>query len=366
MRLLDIKYLKSGDVLGRSIYDDYGNLLLAKDVVLTESYINKIKKSNIYYVYIEDKLSEGIEPKGILDDKTMRKSILTVKSIMSNILNKKNTNSASGVIPLEEYKMVESLIETIIDELNDNPKMLYMVTELIGTDMYTYQHSVNVAILSILTFKKIGYPKSQIKHLAMGALLHDIGKTQVDNDLINKQEKLSNSEWEELRNHSLYGYEMIKDDCLLSAHAKAIIKLHHEKLDGSGYPSGFNHDSIPQFVRVITICDMFDAMTTDRAYRKRMPIYKALEHLMADAVYKIDRDIFIKFIQNICIYPLGTGVKLSDGRIGIVKHYRNEVPDRPIIRIAKDMSEDEFEEVDLLKSLSLFIEDTVEIESILP
>ena len=189
------------------------------------------------------------------------------------------------------------------------------------------------------------------------------GKAQIDNDLINKQEKLSNAEWDELKNHSLYGYNMIKDDCLLSAHAKAIIKLHHEKLDGSGYPSGFDQNSIPEFVRVITICDMFDAMTTDRAYRKRMPIYKALELLMADAVYKIDRDIYLKFIQNICIYPLGTGVKLSDGRVGIVKYYRNEVPDRPIIRIANREIDDDFEEVDLLKSLSLFIEETLDIGS---
>jgi putative nucleotidyltransferase with HDIG domain len=358
MRLIDINTLKNGDRLGRSIYDDFGNMLLGKDVVLTPSLIEKVHKSNIYYVYISDHLSEGIEAEGILDDQTMIRSIQTVKSIMTNIFSKKNKNSSSSVIPLEEYQMVEDLIDHIIDELNEHPKMLYMVTELIGTDMYTYQHSVNVTVLSILTFKKLGYPLKQIKKLAMGALLHDIGKSQINNDLINKQEKLSDDEFMELKNHSIYGYEMVKDDCLLSPHAKSIIKLHHEKLDGTGYPSGLGHESIPEFVRVITICDMFDAMTTDRAYRKRMPIYKALELLMSDAVYKIDRDLYIKFIQNICVYPLGTGVKLSDHRIGIIKEYRRESPDRPVIRIPSDKG---YEEVDLLNELTIFIEETTDI-----
>lgn len=363
MRLIDVKLLKNGDKLGRSIYDDYGNLLLGKGVFLTNSLLTKILAHNIYYVYLDDQFSEGIEPQGMLREKSMVTSVQTIKSIMTKILNNENANSTSGIIPLKEYQLVENLIKKIMDELGDNPDMLYLVTELIGTDMYTYQHSVNVAILSILTFRKLGYNEKLIKNISMGALLHDIGKVRINNELINKQDTLTDEEFLEMKNHASYGYDMIKKDCLLSAHAKSVIKYHHEKLDGTGYPSGLEGEAIPEYVRVITICDMYDAMTTDRSYRKRMPIYKALEILMGESVYKIDGNIYKSFIQNICVYPLGSGVRLSDGRIGIIKEYRKEFPDRPTIRIANRKKKSNFEEVDLLIDLTLFIDSTVDIEN---
>ena len=130
--------VKNGDELGRSIYDDYGNLLLGKGIILTNSLLTKILTHNIYYVYLDDQFSEGIEPQEMLDEKSMLTSVQTIKSIMTKILNNENSNSASGIIPLKEYQVVENLIKKIMDELSDNPDMLYLVTELIGTDMYTY------------------------------------------------------------------------------------------------------------------------------------------------------------------------------------------------------------------------------------
>lgn len=361
MRLVDVEALKVGDQIGRSIYGDYGNLLLGKGVVLSERLMDKLHKHHIYYVYINDDLSEGIDPQGTICEDTMIRSVKTVRKIMEKMLDNKNKVSARGIIPLDEYIAVENIIKAIMEDINDNPDSLYMITGLIGTDMYTYQHSVNVAILTILTLKNMGYKEAVIKKIALGALLHDIGKAKIDTELINKSEKLTDDEFTEMKEHSNYGYDMIREDCVLSSYAKTIIKLHHEKLDGSGYPSGLKGNDIPEFVRLITICDMYDAMTTDRAYRRRMPIYEAIEILMGESIYRIDPLVLKTFIKNICIYPPGSGVKLLDGRIGIVKEYHAEFPDRPLLRIigvdeSSRFSKNDMYELDLLKELTVFID----------
>jgi putative nucleotidyltransferase with HDIG domain len=137
------------------------------------------------------------------------------------------------------------------------------------SDNYTYHHSVNVAILSILTAKSMHYSESDIKTIALGALLHDIGKAQVAGGLVQKPGELSSTEKDEMKKHPEYGYQLIKNIPTLSYAVKQIVRLHHEKLDGSGYPLGLSGMEIPNYVRLITVCDMYDAMTADRIYRKK-------------------------------------------------------------------------------------------------
>jgi len=356
MRLVQVDALEPGLRMGRSIYSDTGSLLLGKGVVLSNRMINKLVDNSIFYVYIDDEISEGVEPISVIDDGTMMKSINSVKKLMDELMTAENPHGVSKMIPLNTYKSVQDVIQEIMKSLENNEDVLYTVTELMGTDMYTYKHSVNVTILTIMTCKAMGYDYEMIKHIAMGALLHDIGKVKVKSDLINKKGALNVLELKEIMNHSSYGYDMIKDDRVLSPYTKLIVHQHHEKLDGSGYPNNLSKEDIPEYVRVVTICDMFDAMTSDRAYRARMPIYKAMEELMVQAVYKLDARVYQKFIQQICIYPVGTEVELSDGRMAIVVEYRNHAPSRPLIRVYDETAEKNYVEVDLLSERTVFID----------
>lgn len=351
MRVIQTDNLKLGDVIGRAIYSDNGNMLLGKGTVLTAGLIKRIKDNHIGYLYIEDEMSEGIEPKGIVDDETMLKSIKTIKETMKAVAKMSSNSKFRGKIPLKHYLAVESVVNALLKALEENKDALYTVTELMGTDMYTYKHSVNVAILSILISQGLGYNYETVKNIAMGGLLHDIGKVRVSPEILNKPEELSEEEFEEMMKHPEYGYEMVKEDKVLSAITKGIIKGHHEKRDGTGYMKGLTEKEIPEYVGIITICDMYDAMTTDRCYRERMPIHEALEILMAESVYKINPTMYKLLVDNICLYPVGGMVKLSDGREGIIMEYRRVNPTRPKLRL----SEPPFEEVDLESELTIFI-----------
>jgi HD-GYP domain-containing protein (c-di-GMP phosphodiesterase class II) len=218
--------------------------------------------------------------------------------------------------------------------------------------------------LSVLTAKALGYNKNDIKNIGLGAFLHDIGKMLVDPDLISKTSSLTEEEKQAVEKHPELGYNLIKNIDSLPYTAKQIVLLHHEKLDGKGYPYGLKGIEIPEFVRIVTLCDMYDAMTTDRVYRKKMPIYIALEILMRDAVYKLDRNIYRHMTENICIFPPGSGVVLSDGRIGIVSFYRATNPSRPHVRVLDletDITDIKVDNVNLEKKRTLFISDTWDV-----
>lgn len=350
--------------LGKDVYNEKGKLLLGKGILLTESLIDKLLESEVYTVVVSDDMSEGIEMKNLIDDTKMIAAVSTVKGVL-NRMARRQEKGVSLMVPEEEVEMVGNIIKDLIEHLEECQDTLYTVVELMGADMYTYQHSVNVAVLSILTCRSLGYDYQTTKHIAMGALLHDIGKSAVKDNLIQKSEPLNEIELKEVYNHVIYGYEMVRDVLSLSGYTKQIVRLHHEKRDGSGYPLRLKETDIPDFVRIVTICDMFDAMTSSRVYRKGMPAYKAIEILHADSVYKLDPVILTMFLKNICVYPPGSGVVLSDGRAGLVVSYNKYNPTRPVLRLFEDETgQTGIHHMDLEEVRTLFIEDTIETQEI--
>jgi len=363
MRVVNVSHKLHNKYLAKNVYDNEGRLLLGKSVQLSPSLVDKLITSDIFVVYIDDEFSEGIEVKNIISEEQMIHSVRSVKKIMTNIT--KQTSGVPTMIKKEDIKLVGDVIKELIEALEDNEDALYTVVELLGADMYTYKHSVNVAVLTILTCRSLSYDYELTKSIAMGALLHDIGKAYVKDNLIQKVESLSKDELKEVYRHVSYGYEEIKDDISLSGYTKQIVRLHHEKRDGSGYPLGLKETEIPDFVRIVTICDMFDAMTSTRAYKRSMPVYEVLDILMAESVFKLDSVIFQMFTKNICVYPPGSGVKLDDGRFGLVVKYNQFNPTRPEIRLFEDeYGNMSVNHINLEDHRTLFIEKTVATEII--
>jgi putative nucleotidyltransferase with HDIG domain len=306
-------------------------------------------------------MSHDIELETYVDESLVMEAVSSLKEIFNDTGFINGHKSASSMIPMDDYNHVEKIVQSMVREVYSNPKMLYNMIELMGTDMYTYTHSVNVAVLSILTAKSLGLDKKTVEKIGIGALLHDIGKSRIDNELINKPGKYSTDEYETMKEHSKHGYDMVRSDTVISPITKQIIYFHHERLDGSGYPEGLQGNQIPVYVRLVTICDMFDAMISDRSYRTKMSVYEALEVLNAESVYNIDPSILSSFIENIAVYTVGSSVQLTDGRVGIVVKNNKAYPTRPVVRIVDLETKKPIEEVDLMTNLTSFIDGEYEI-----
>lgn len=352
-----------GQRVGKAIYSYDGHLLIKTGTTINNDILNKLERHAIDPVDILNALTGDVQQKGIISDEEMNESIDVVKRVFENVLHN-DENGVSSAIPPEQMKLVKETIDNLIEALSKTENLLYTVSDMLENAAYTYKHSVNVTILSILTAKALDYRDYDIRNIALGAFLHDIGKMLVDQNLITKPGNLSNIERKEVNNHAQYGYDLIKDIKDLPYTAKLIVLLHHEKLDGTGYPFGLKGIEIPEYVRIVTICDMYDAMTTDRVYRGKMPIYSVLEILMTDAVYKLDRKVYRHMTENICIFPPGSGVVLSDGRVGIVTYYRATNPSRPHVRVInldKDLTDIKTDYVNLEKIKTLFVIDTWDV-----
>lgn len=342
------------------IYTRDGHLLINEGTIVSYEILSKLKKHNINYYQTLTDITSANKADDLIEEEKLTTSVKVVKSVFEEVM----ANDDKGVkasIPEDYVVLIKNVIDALMDTLYSSEDLLYTVTELIESDDYTYRHSVNVTILSILTAKAMHYTEDEIKEIALGALLHDIGKALVKNGLIQKTEKLTKDEQIEIKKHPELGYELVKDMDILPRSVKNIIQLHHEKLDGSGYPSGISGLKIPKYVRLVTVCDMYDALTTNRKYRKRMPVYTALEILMKDAVYKIDADIYRKMTSTVCIFPEGQGVLLSDGRIGVISNYRHSSPTRPNVKVIDFSISDanvNVTEINLQKETTLFIVDT--------
>lgn len=354
MRLKSLEHVESGDVLGKAVYDEKCQLLLAKNVALTQGYIERLKKANIQCVYIEDELSEGIEFKNVISDELKVKSISRVKTVFKEMsVNKGHTYQVKSI------DSIKDIIDEIMEMIYDNPSTLFCMTELMGTDMYTYNHSAEVAVLSMLVAKSMKLNETFIKKIGIGAMLHDIGKMQIPGEVLNKVEPLTPSEVTLVKEHVQFGYDMLKENDYISPLSRQIVLLHHEKLNGVGYPYGLAGEQIPIHVRIVTLCDIFNAVSSNRAYKGKLSADEALEILRAEAVYELDRDIYYHLLKVVNIYPPGTVVELSNGDIGIVLKENPEAQTRPVVQIIRDRKKAEV--VDLMDYLTLFIRKTIEI-----
>ncbi len=354
MRLKSLEHVEVGDILGKPVYDDKCQLLLAKDVVMTQNYIDRLIKANIQCIFIDDELSEGLEATYIISDTLKIQSVMTVKNAFKDLAERKGTN-----YNIKSIDSIKQVVDDMMRVIYDNPHTLYCMTELMGTDMYTYNHSAEVAALSMLVAKSMKLNDTFIQKIGVGAILHDIGKMNIPAELLNKVEPLSQEEISLMKDHVVMGYELLKDNDFISPISRQIVLLHHEKLNGSGYPYKLSGDDIPIHVRIVTLCDIFNAISSSRAYKGRINADEALETIRAEAIYELDRDIYYHLLKVVNIYPLGTIVELSNGEIGIIIQENPDAQTRPVVQIIRDKKREEI--IDMMDYLTLFITKTVDI-----
>lgn len=364
MRLVPIRCVRANSYLGQTIYDNNGNPLLKSDAKLTDKLLEQLKKIDVISVYIKDEYTDD-EIRDVIKPELRQKSISIVKNSFSNIekLYQDHARSKSYEDYINALKQKEQIINELnriarelVDNILQNNNVLINLVDLKSMDNYTYQHSVNVATISIIIGLAKKLSKEDLYALALGALLHDIGKVFIPKEIIQKKDKLTSEEYEIIKTHPQKGYDYLKNTDNLPLISKMIILQHHEIIDGTGYPNGISKNKIQKLVNIVSIADVYDALTSNRPYREPMCPNDAFEYILANAGKMFFIDLVSVFSRVIVPYPKGTIVKLSNGDIGIVDSYYSEYPLRPTVKILKSTQKcNEGSIIDLERNLSLVI-----------
>lgn len=211
-----------------------------------------------------------------------------------------------------------SLVEHIASSVMRNPGALIGLARLKTTDDYTYMHSVAVCALMISLALQLGLDEAQVRDAGIAGLLHDIGKMAVPMAILNKPGKLSDAEFSAVKQHPEAGYHILRKSDQVSPMALDVCRHHHEKLDGTGYPLGLAGDQISLFARMGAICDVYDAITSNRPYKAGWCPSESIRKMAGWCGTHFDERIFQAFVRSIGIYPVGTLVRLQSGRLGVV------------------------------------------------
>lgn len=245
---------------------------------------------------------------------------------------------------LDERKLGKLVhVGEVIEVVNDltasilqNPNVALWLTKLREQDEFNAAHSINTCILAVAFGRHLGLPRDVLEAIGLGAMLHDIGLGEVTNEIIRGKVKLNEDDFKAIRRHPLDGMFSLKRLDDLPRITRDIIRWHHERVDGSGYPHGLKGDEIPQYVRIAGIADVYDAMTSDRAYRRAMQPPDALAELSREAEHTFGKELVRAFVHCVGIYPVGSVVKLNTGAIAMVASTFPGVRLSPLVLLLKD------------------------------
>ncbi|KKM11721.1 hypothetical protein SY88_07305 [Clostridiales bacterium PH28_bin88] len=332
MRKYPLPLLHPGMVVARPVFSADGLVLLNKGKELRPSYIQRLHEQGIPAIYVEDHLMSGVDVEDVISEQTRLKAIKTVKSMFAGLSFQVKADRKPEINEL----LVKQTVTEVVDDLLNRGDVMVNLTDIRAVDDYTYGHCVNVCVLALMTGISLGYERHNLLYLGMGALLHDVGKVKVPPEVLNKPGPLDPHEFEEVKKHPGYGFEMLKGLAGFSGLSAQIAYQHHEKFDGSGYPRGLQGREIHEFAQIVGMVDVYDALTADRIYRKAYQPYEAFEMIAGTGNYLFDYRLVQAFLNNVALYPVGIALKLNSGHIGLVVDTPKGMPHRPTVRLLCD------------------------------
>lgn len=237
-----------------------------------------------------------------------------------------------GVLP--NVEQAQQYASHFVEGVFSNPTTLACLTRIREKDAYLMERSLNVSILMALFARHLGIDKKTTEILALGALLHDIGKVRVPESILMKPGRLSDDEFEIMKSHVTHAVSMLEEQGEgLPTLVMDVVANHHERLDGEGYPKGLKAGQLSRYARMISIVDVYDALTAERVYKPAMPPTKALRLLLDLSGAHFDRVLVEQFIRCMGVYPVGSLVRLASGRLAIVTKANEQMPVKPQVKI---------------------------------
>lgn len=368
MRLITIDRCQPGVKLGKTIRHENGNVLLRQGTELTPNLLASLKKYKIFTIYIEDAESEGIDVIESIPEELRTEAVHVITDGLNALAecNGKSSVTQNMIKTGRALRSFQKVFKDILSCLSENRVALNLLATTKVHDHYLYTHSVNVAIYSCQLAIANGMPIKNIEEIGLGALLHDLGKMYIPLEVINKPAKLTKEEYDQVKAHCELGFDILRKVHEIPIPVSHCALQHHERIDGRGYPRGLKGDEIHKYAKIMSVADVFDALTSHRVYRPAMLPHRALEILYAGCGTQFDTYQVKLFKDAVAIYPQGLTVTLNDGRTGIVCNYDFKSAGRPVVRIIRDEEQQKVTpyEIDLSARAHLCLE-IVEAEALL-
>jgi putative nucleotidyltransferase with HDIG domain len=370
-----VSQLRAGMVLGKAIHTERGEVLLGAGAVLTPFYIQRMQERGVVSVYLRDGLGDDAEPKDIVSEELRAATVTHLARAFQVIGSMARGNHADG---RSKPKTVDEVVRRLGERPLDLPphgistlQSLYqdierlmqeiLETNTVGTleslkshNDYTFQHSVDVAVLGILLGKTAGLPREQLRELALGCLLHDIGKMYIDEAILDKPGKLTPEEFAEIKKHPLMGFEIVRRMPVFSILPAHVAYQHHERQDGGGYPRGLVgtnriHRSVGErmdpkrmllIAEIAAVADVYSALTSDRPYRPALALDKVAQIMQEMAGAHLNSDVVAMLMRTIPAFPVGHWIEVATGRYrgwrGVVTSLSPDALHTPTIRLLLD------------------------------
>ena len=317
--------------------------LLRHGVHLSAKMAARLSELDVRAVWIEDDLGEGIIPAEPLPEHVRR---ATEQAVNSCLTAARSATENQSSLPAAAVSRIENAAASIIQALANCPDATLALDDLASAESYAYSHAVRVATLGLLVgqrmFRQAGWVdyRGQLRHdreeerlsqLAVGLLLNEIGKISIPSQILSKPGPLTPQEWELIKTHPLAGASILSSD-LVSPLSIAVVRDHHERWDGLGYPGGRKETETHEFARIAAVADVYDAITADRPYQPANPPHVAVKAVREGAGTQFDPQIVAHFLRIAMPYPVGYTITLPDGSSGAVVGVDAEEPDYPVIR----------------------------------
>lgn len=324
MLKIKVSSLKPGMKLAKDLFTYDSQLLLAAGTSISQEKLDYFHKRGIEEVFI----AEEIKPTQVSQPfaEVYGTSLSSVRSIF------KETKIGRPLDNREVAMTIKGLSQQVSEEVN-----VYRDIRLLQNKSdYLFTHSVNVAVLAMMVGRWMKLEEDKVQDLGTGGLLHDIGKAFIDENLLNKPDKLTDDEYEEMKQHSALGFRYLVHNSSIKPEIIQAVLYHHERADGSGYPMGVKDYGNNPYAAIIAVCDTFDAITSNRVYSKKSSPFTAADMVWEQSFGKLNPAISKFFYGKITPFFTGSRVRLSNNQSGTVVFVDPIQPTRPIVRIGDD------------------------------
>lgn len=314
------RQLKPGMKMDQAVVDRLGRNLVTRGAILDEYIIDSLLKLGIMNVYIQegeiDAEDENIYISPIAQQKieklyTDDRSKVSLSNSVRERISHGIQSIYNNTAPSNLITTTASITNDLLSAIDENNAIAIDISALKTSDEYTFKHSVDVATISMILAKQQGLSKKEIYEIGVAGLLHDIGKTKVPLEILNKPGKLDDEEFAVMKQHSVFGYRMIKDRPEFSIEILLAVLQHHEKINGSGYPLGATDTQITPYAKILSVADIYDALITERPYKQAFSQRDAVEMIMS-MTDELDIQAMKSFLESMILYPVGSIVELSN------------------------------------------------------
>jgi HD-GYP domain-containing protein (c-di-GMP phosphodiesterase class II) len=346
VRLISSRNIRDGVELARDVVAGPPGTapLLRAGVILSERYIGLLMRSGIGSIWIEDDLGADLDIAEPLTAETRGK----VHKATGNALKEASAALRSGSgMPGAVVDSLAAVSEAMVSDLLDVPDAALVLEDLHHFDSYTHRHSVQVTVLGLLIARRIwsqdGWTdfrgnrrrdrlEQRLRKLGLGLLIHDVGKLAVPPEVLNKPGALTPEELAVMRTHPDAGVELLRGSGL-SPLVLSVVRDHHERPDGSGYPRAFSGPQVQEFPRIAAVADVYDAVTSERVYKPAGPPSLGVRVIQEGAGTQFCEDVVRHFAAIVMPYPVGHELELPDGRMGVVSRADPDSPHTPTVRV---------------------------------